>query len=148
MNKNIVNIAIAVIALGFNTNAQGQAIKAYAGNTEAAKGQTIVSGTWKVVTDSKKNLIIEDANNTVIRVIAAPDMPLADATQINYPVDLSVDQAGNLHIADNMGAATQQIVAKNDINAQKKNTWTDPDSAEPTRTEPLAATSKPMVQAH
>jgi len=141
MKSTILSLVIAVSALGIAANAQGQVIKAYTGTEKtigAQDGQSVLTGAWKVATDPKGNLVISDAANTVVRVVAA-----LEGTTAGYPVNLTVDKAGNLHIEDISGTSAH-CLARTEPTAQGKNTWADPDMMEPATAQAL----KSLAQAH
>jgi hypothetical protein len=139
MKNTIVSSALIAGAICLNVNLHAQEKAAMQGNstanTEKVKSQetqTVLSGSWSLSFDGAGSLHIFDKNNATIRVIEGVGAAVQQSngsvfnSPSTYPVKLSVDMAGDLHIVDQSayaatGASPVRLLLQND------NSFNDPD---------------------
>lgn len=141
MNKTVFNFSIAAFAIGmsFTSLAQNTRIIRANDNMQSTKDNqpsktNVVKGNWKVVSDGSGRMYIADNENNIVRVITGDNGSLAQKdppvnTIINSPVGLAVDNAGDLHIIDNVRSTVPG--GKLELQNPQSGGWNDPDMPEP-----------------
>ncbi len=139
MKNSIVNAALvaSTICLGGNLNAQElniaeQKNTANATNTRKADDHAVLNGNWSISFDGAGNLHVFDKNNNAVRIVEGVGAAVGKSngsvfnSPATYPVKLSVDQAGDLHIIDVSvyAAADKQQVT---VLPHEHNGFSDPD---------------------
>ena len=124
-----VNCAVreVVAATGIIYTVAGSGMCGYSGDgQEAAFAQ--LSHPYNIFTDQKRNIFIADSGNNVVREVVAAtgiiqtvagngtagysgDGGPATSAQLNFPQDLSLDDSGNILIADTGNFVVREIVA-------------------------------------
>jgi sugar lactone lactonase YvrE len=149
MKNKILNLALVAIATCVACNGQAQPTRAIKGSYEISctpntnTSQTVLDGAWGITTDRAGNLVISDKNNNVVRMIEdGGTTVVADKSTpnsiSNYPIGLTVDKCGNLHITDNTIYSTPNAPKPALLPIAINTTWGDPDMSAQTKPEAMA----------
>ncbi len=137
MKNSILNASLVAgaICLSVNVNAQDATHEVSANSqpaTNAAAAQTVLNGNWSIATDATGKLFIADKDAKIVKVLDGKGMtdPTKKTIMFNspftYPVTLTVDKSGDLHIVDNTSVVSTNKAAV-ELLAHDTNGFSDPD---------------------
>ena len=136
MKNAFVNAALVAGTICMNTNLHAQeSTQAEQVATENAKRSyvpTVLDGTWSISLDKTGSLHVLDKNNKAVRVVegVGPAIQKSNGSVFNspatYPIRLTIDKAGDLHIDDISVYATSSKLSPRAL-AQQYTSYGDPD---------------------